>query len=349
MGRSVLRGVLPRYLVFLAFAASAFAAHAWTAGSDGGAGAATASPDTESGPYRGIVGPVGTAEPAPEAPKEWDRALPFFAQRVIDKGYNLPNPYNIGYSYYNGYQRYQLSDLAVSAGSNPLRAADFVQFQQSKLHNVSNQFQLGAWIFPFLNVYGMIGTIEGNGAIDISFSSKTDLQQFFGINIGCGGSRPRPECSNPIKLPTQFANYSGHTFGGGFTLVGTYKQLFFSLPVTYTVSDITMSETPVQSINIGPRIGWNFRLGPGLGLLTPFVGVTYFRTHAKITGHFDVPIQDAGGQTARLNYEINQSVVGAWSGSAGVSWAVNRSLGFIMEFGYGYNRNNIIATGFFRF
>ncbi|HBO80161.1 MAG TPA: hypothetical protein DD502_18650, partial [Cupriavidus sp.] len=63
MGRSVLRGALPRYLVFLAFAVSAFAAHAWTAGSDGGAGATTASPDTESGPYRGVVGPVGTAEP----------------------------------------------------------------------------------------------------------------------------------------------------------------------------------------------------------------------------------------------------------------------------------------------
>jgi hypothetical protein len=162
--------------------------HAWTAGG-GGAAAATASPDKQSGPYRGIVGPVGTAETQPAEPAQWDRALPFFAQRVIDKGYNLPNPYDIGYSYFNGYQRYQLSNLAVSAGNNPLRPADFVQFQQSRIHNVSNQVQVGAWLFPFMNVYGIVGNVEGSGSIDISFSSLTDLERFFGINIGCAGRR----------------------------------------------------------------------------------------------------------------------------------------------------------------
>jgi hypothetical protein len=323
--------------------------HAWTAGGSGGAAAATASPDTQSGPYRGIVGPVGSAETPPAEPAQWDRALPFFAQRVVDKGYNLPNPYDIGYSYYNGYQRYQLSDLAVSAGNNPLRPANFVQFQQSRIRNVSNQVQVGAWLFPFMNVYGIVGNVEGSGSIDISFSSLADLERFFGINIGCAGRRPGPNCSKPIKLPTQQANYSGHTYGGGFTLVGTYKQLFFSLPVTYTVADITMSETPVKSINIGPRVGWNIRLGHGLGLLTPYVGATYFHTHATITGHFDVPIPDSGGQTSRLNYQIGEQVAGYWSGSFGASWTINRSFGVLLEVGYGYNRNNVIATGFLRF
>lgn len=324
-------------------------AHAWTAGGSGGAAAATVSPDTQSGPYRGIVGPVGSAEPAPAEPAQWDRALPFFAQRVIDKGYNLPNPYDIGYSYYNGYQRYVLSDLQVSVGSNALRSADFVQFQQSRIHNASNQVQFGAWLFPFMNVYGIVGNVQGSGSIDINFSSLTDLERFFGINIGCGGRRPRAECGQPIKLPTQHANYSGHTYGGGFTLVGTYKQLFFSLPVTYTVADITMSDTPVKSINIGPRVGWNIRLGHGLGLLTPYVGATYFRTRATITGHFDVPLPDTDGQTARLNYQIGEHVTGYWSGSFGASWTINRSIGLLLEIGYGYNRNNVIATGFFRF
>lgn len=325
------------------------AADAWTAGGGGGAAAATASPDTQSGPYRGKVGPVGSPEPPPAEPPLWDRALPFFAQRVIDKGYNLPNPYDIGYSYFNGYQRFQLSNLQVSAGSNPLSPADFVQFQQSRIHNVSNQVQFGAWLFPFMNVYGIVGNVEGSGSIDINFSSLADLERFIGVNIGCGGRRPRPACSQPIKLPTQHANYSGHTYGGGFTLVGTYKDLFFALPVTYTVSDITMSDSPIKSINIGPRVGWNFRLGHGLGLLTPFVGATYFHTRATITGHFDVPVPESDNQTARLNYQIAERVTGYWSGSFGASWTINRSIGLLLEIGYGYNRNNVIATGFFRF
>lgn len=223
---------------------------AWVAGAGGGVSAT-------SGPYRGLVGPPAQPEDTtPPTPQQWDRALPFFAQRVVDKGYTLPNPYDIGYSYFDGNQRYQLSSLQVSSGSNPLRSADFVRFDQSKIHNTSHQLQVGAWLFPFMNVYGMVGTVQGGGDIGINFSSLADLERFFGIDTGCAGRRPRPACSQPIRLPTQHANYSGHAYGAGFTLVGVYRNLFFSLPVTFTVTDITMSDTPVRSINIGPRAGF---------------------------------------------------------------------------------------------
>ncbi|WP_206363417.1 hypothetical protein [Cupriavidus necator] len=108
-----------------------------------------------------------------------------------------------------------------------------------------------------------------------------------------------------------------------------------------------MSETPVKSINIGPRVGWNFRLGR-FGVLTPYVGATWFQTHASITGHFDVPVPGTD-QTQRLNYKIDEKVTGAWSGSVGMNWTVNKYVGLLVEVGYGYNRNNVIATGFLRF
>lgn len=289
------------------------------------------------------------ASPPPSAsPKHWDRALPFFAQRVVDRGYDLPNPYDVGYSYFNGAQRYQLSNLMVGANGNGLRSADFVQFDQSRIRSESNQFQLGAWLFPFMNVYGIVGNVRGGGDINIGFSSLTAIEQFFGLNIGCAGRRPPPNCANPIKLPTARADYSGHTYGGGFTLVGTYGDLFFSLPVTYTVSDISMSDSLIHSWNISPRIGWNVHLGSA-GILTPYVGATWFRTRAVITGHFDVPIEAAGGQTQRLDYQIDQSVTGSWSGVAGLSWAASKRFGLLAEFGYGYNRSDVILTAFLRF
>ena len=351
--RSIRDALRPILLSLVLASGLPLPAQAWVAGAGGEASASTtptATPEAVSGgPYRGIVGPAAQPEQEGVAPKrEWDRALPFFAQRVIDKGYDLPNPYDVGYSYFNGYQRFQLSNLSVSAGNNPLRTADFVQFSQSRIHNVSNQAQIGGWLFPFMNVYGILGNVTGSGAIDINFSSLTDLEKFFGVNIGCGGQRPKPDCAKPIKLPTQQASYHGHTYGGGFTLVGVYKNLFFSLPVTFTVSDISMSDTPVKSINIGPRVGWNFHAG-NLGLITPYIGATYFRTRATITGHFDVPLPDSGGQTGRINYRIEERVVGFWSGSVGVNWTINKRIGLLAEFGYGYNRNNVILTGFLRF
>ncbi|WP_246183909.1 hypothetical protein [Pandoraea anhela] len=360
-------------------------AAAWGAGATGATMIAP-TPDTpgsvsaRQGWYRGVIGPTATPEAgtassasglpddkaaanasasstgaasadassAPPTPKHWDRELPFFAQRVVDRGYDLPNPYDVGYSYFNGTQRYQLSNLMVGANGNGLRSADFVQFDQSRIRSESNQFQLGAWLFPFMNVYGIVGNVRGGGDINISFSSLTALEQFFGLNIGCAGRRPPPNCANPIKLPTAHADYSGHTYGGGFTLVGTYGDLFFSLPVTYTVSDISMSESLIHSWNISPRVGWNVHLGSA-GILTPYVGATWFRTKAVITGHFDIPIEAAGGQTQRLDYRIDQSVTGSWSGVAGVSWAASKRFGLLAEFGYGYNRNDVILTAFLRF
>jgi hypothetical protein len=54
-------------------------------------------------------------------------------------------------------------------------------------------------------------------------------------------------------------------------------------------------------------------------------------------------------QTTRLNYQMAEQVTGPWSGSVGASWAINRGVGLLLEIGYGYNRNYVIATGFLRF
>ena len=40
-------------------------------------------------------------EQGEDAPRVWDRKLPFLAQKVIDQGYDLPLPYGIGLTYAN--------------------------------------------------------------------------------------------------------------------------------------------------------------------------------------------------------------------------------------------------------
>jgi len=85
------------------------------------------------------------------------------------------------------------------------------------------------------------------------------------------------------------------------------------------------------------------------GLLTPYLGATYFNTRAKIEGHFDVPLPDSNGQTGRINYQIDEKVTGNWSGLVGAHWMPVKSISLLAEVGYGYYRNNVILTGFYRF
>lgn len=290
--------------------------------------------------YKGHVTPL---PPAPESatpvaePEKWDHWLPFYAQRIIDRGIELPPPYDVGYSYVYGYQRLRMRHLQASIGDNSVRPLDFVHFDTSKIYTQSNQFQLGAWLFPFLNIYGIFGNIRGHGGVNITFSTADGLERM-----------PGGEMLGDVSIPTQRADYSGATYGAGFTLVGHYKKLFVSIPFTYLAADVSMSDSLSRTINIGPRAGTTLGLGR-FGALIAYAGATYFHLNADITGHFDIPIENRPGETFRFNYAITEKASGAWSGFFGASWMINRTFNIILEKGYGYNRANIIATVFYRF
>ena len=49
-------------------------------------------------PNTGFADPEGQGE---DAPRVWHRSLPFLAQKVVDKGYDLPLPYGVGLTYTN--------------------------------------------------------------------------------------------------------------------------------------------------------------------------------------------------------------------------------------------------------
>ena len=80
-------------------------------------------------------------------PRKWDRALPFFAQRVINKGADLPNPYDVGLSLYIGHEERNLSSLEVGFNGGPKLDTSFVQFPNTSINNQSLQIQAGAWLF----------------------------------------------------------------------------------------------------------------------------------------------------------------------------------------------------------
>ncbi|WP_200915870.1 hypothetical protein [Jeongeupia sp. HS-3] len=285
------------------------------------------------------------SKPAEPAPKQWDHALPFFAQRVIDKGYNLPNPYDVGLSYYYSTQNMLLSNLKVSLNDKPLRTAGFVSFPKSTLENRSEQVQLGAWIFPFLNVYGLVGHIKGGGDIGISMSAAEAVQFITGADP-CSGRRKPDWCGKTVAA-TAHANYDGYSYGAGFTLAGNIDSVYFALPVTYTVSNVSMSDSNAKSWNIAPRMGVNWQLGD-YGTMMTYIGATYLNTSVTITGTFTAPTAEMIGQDTQLNFSIDEKIANPWNGLAGFHWMVNRNISLLAELGFGA-RQGYILSAFYRF
>ena len=288
------------------------------------------------------------ADGAADEPRRWDRALPFLAQKAVDRGYNLPNPYNIGMSLYIGDENRDLSELAVSLNDNPLKDASFVEFRNTRIKPVAFQYQLGAWLFPFLNVYGLAGYTTGHGDIDIAIPGA-ELMEFVGIG-GCNlPPAVRPDlCSKTIEGAAH-VNYTGYTWGAGLTAAGAYKKFFFSLPVTYVLADVTQSTTDSKTLNVAPRIGWLFQPPKG-GMLTAYVGGTYMKSDVFITG--SAVLDTSGtiiGQDTTLNYSIKVQPKDAWNYFVGAHWMATRTWSFLGEAGFGGSRSNVLLNVFYRF
>jgi hypothetical protein len=282
------------------------------------------------------------------APREWDRALPFFAQRVIDKGYDLPNPYFVGTSLYISREARRLSSLRVGFDGAPLENLDFVQFPRTEIDNQSAQMLAGAFILPFLSAYVILGHTQGTGDIDIAIGGQ-GLMDYLGIP-GCQlPPALRPQLCGQTLTPVAHANYTGESAGVGFTLAGAWHDLFFAMPVTYVVAQVTQSDTPSKTWNVAPRAGWNQHLQGG-GMLTWYAGATWLKSDFDITGTLQLGTEDTViDRPTSMRYSIHVQPLDPWNWLAGANWTINKSWSIAGELGFGGARSNVLLTGFYRF
>ena len=81
----------------------------------------------------------------------WNSALPFFAQDVIDQGFELPNPYGVAFVGYWQKQDLVLEEFSLGIGGGPSQPIDFIDFGTPTAENAAILLKLDAWLFPFMN------------------------------------------------------------------------------------------------------------------------------------------------------------------------------------------------------
>jgi len=283
----------------------------------------------------------------PALPAQWPHALPFLAQRVIDRGVDLPNPYDVGVSVYLGREDRKLRSLNIGLNGGTPVDASFVQFPNSRVEPISLQVQAGAWVLPFLNVYAIGGYTHGTGDIDIVIPGA-DLMNFLKVP-GCQLPLAlRPALCSQTLSGTAHANYDGSTYGVGMTAAGAKGNFFGALPITYVISDLSISDTRGRTWNIAPRLGYNQRYS-NTGMLTWYVGGTYLISDMDITGSFVFDTSNTViGKPTTLSYSIHVEPKNPWNYLAGVNWTISRKWSVVAETGFGSSRSDILLTSFYR-
>jgi hypothetical protein len=278
------------------------------------------------------------------APRKWNRALPFLAQKVIDKGFDLPLPYGLGLTVAGIDQQMDLSNLSAGFNGGPLRQFPSVSLNNSETDTQTLQVKLDAWLFPFMNVFVMAGAVKGDFQMDVGIDGNTILNE---IGETCGGLIQPPLCrllqDKTFTLPVK-TDVDAFTYGVGTTLAAGWNNWFVTLPMSANWVDPEGSVADGVSYTITPRVGRIVNLGR-FGNIAAFGGGNWLQSKYTITGTFDVPDADLD-----IDYIIDQESRDNWTLLAGFNWDFSRRISWAFEYnGFIGSREAIISSFNVRF
>ena len=164
-------------------------------------------------------------------------------EKVVAKGFNLPKSAGISTQYFYQQSDILITDLEVGFNNGPKHPLDeIIRFNSAVATSNGVSLRPDIWLFPFLNVYGILGKSNTATAID--------------AGVWLPDSSGWHEVTN---LSTK-ANFNATTLGFGVTPTIGIRGYFFALDMNFTWTDVDALEQPAFIYIIGPRFGKNITL-----------------------------------------------------------------------------------------
>ncbi len=227
-----------------------------------------------------------------------DSALPFMKDLAGDT--ELPRTWGVSLDYFTMDQDYDIKSLQFALPGVSLGDPSLL-----KVTNEVEHFDIKAdvWLFPFLNVFGLVGRVETDTIVDLSRVEIVGL---------------------PFALDTLPVSFDGKVYGLGFTLVYGTENWFASATSTWTETKVSGGlDSSVSSLAIQPRVGlirndWRYWLG---GM--------YLDTDEKHSGTFDLPF------IGPVPFEVELVTKDNWNYAAGLGYVFNDRTNLSFELGFG--------------
>jgi hypothetical protein len=243
--------------------------------------------------------------------------MPFLAQKVIDKGYDLPLPYGLKLAYVNVDQEQLLTNLWVGFNGSEKVPLDWVSFHNAFSESNTTQLVFDTWVFPFMNVFATLGKVDGQAPLEVLIDGNGMLDQ---LEVDC--SRPGNFLICGLLQDQQFllpfaANFEGKNYGIGMNLAAGWKGFFVTIPMTLVYADLETSETDGLIFSASPRLGKVFNLN-SKGNLALYIGGSYLDSDLTVTGSYPVEAINLD-----IDYTIDQQNKDKWNAIIGANWDIS--------------------------
>ena len=268
--------------------------------------------------------PVGVPPDTREVPPlvDW---LPIWGREAREKGFDLPLPFGVGLTYTYINQNMVVSDVKIEG--KPLG----VTLRDAETITDTAVFRADAWLFPFLNIYGLVGQTSGV-------------------------TRPAVVFPNGEVLKSE-VRYDRFSYGAGATLAGGYKAWFATVDANWTTGPLIssdggqISDEPIQSITATPRTGLLFNTDKG-GVGALWIGAMYITATSEIHDVIDLrqhPVLAALVGSDSLNVSARVSPKDNWNYLLGGNWQPDKRWSLTAEAGGLADRFQFIGSVMWRF
>ncbi len=266
--------------------------------------------------------PARGGDPAPAPPNDSPFSfLPIWGEQAREKGYDLPLPVGVGVNFMNIWQDYDIKSVQFTPLVPLPISIDGVQVSRASGSGYSFDGRLDAWLFPFLNVYGVVGYTKGDS----------------------GATATIPALGN-LQFPFQL-DYEGVTYGGGVTLAYGYKELFAAVDYNFTLTDLDIADSKITAHVVTPRVGWQGEVAGLKGAL--WLGTMYQGIAQEFRGQLTVSVPGLPGPIP-VRYAVDQKAANPWNLVFGGEWRISPHWDLAVE-GGALGRRQILSSLTFRF
>lgn len=170
--------------------------------------------------------------------------LPIWGDKATKAGYSLPYSAGLSVQYFGQESLLIIDNLQVGFNNGPMYNLDgIVRFDEAKATASAATVRPDIWLFPFLNVYGILGKAQASTNVN------------FGVWV--------PDSTGVEKeiLKTgTTVDFNTTTFGLGVTPTIGVGGGFLALDMNVAWVDVPQLSKPARTFVFGPRFGKNFKL-----------------------------------------------------------------------------------------
>jgi hypothetical protein len=251
--------------------------------------------------------------------------LPIWGKAAKEKGFDLPLPFGVGVSYTYINQNMVVSDVQVEG--NPLN----LNIRDAKTITHTGVVRADAWLFPFMNVYGLLGETAGV-------------------------TKPAVVFPNGQVVESE-VEYNRFSYGAGMTLAAGWKALFLTLDANWTSGEIIskqngqVGDEPIQTLTFTPRLGTLISSGH-LGTGAIWVGGMFLAATSEIHDRLDLSQNPALANLIgrdSLAYSVEVKPKENWNLLVGGNWEINKRWSITAEVGGVLDRFHTIGAVMWRF